>query len=70
MAGKSTFLRQNAHIVIMAQAGMYVPAETAVIGIVDRIFSRVGAADDLARGGGLLSWSKCLRQPLSSTSYR
>ena len=50
MAGKSTFLRQNAHIVIMAQAGMYVPAETAVIGIVDRIFSRVGAADDLARG--------------------
>ena len=50
MAGKSTFLRQNAHILIMAQAGMYVPAETAVIGIVDRIFSRVGAADDLARG--------------------
>ena len=50
MAGKSTFLRQNAHIAIMAQAGMYVPAETAVIGIVDRIFSRVGAADDLARG--------------------
>ncbi len=50
MAGKSTFLRQNAHIAIMAQAGMYVPAEAAVIGIVDRIFSRVGAADDLARG--------------------
>jgi DNA mismatch repair protein MutS len=50
MAGKSTFLRQNAHIAIMAQAGMYVPAERAVIGIVDRIFSRVGAADDLARG--------------------
>ena len=50
MAGKSTFLRQNAHIAIMAQAGMYVPAKRAVIGIVDRIFSRVGAADDLARG--------------------
>lgn len=50
MAGKSTFLRQNAHIAIMAQAGMYVPADSAVIGVVDRIFSRVGAADDLARG--------------------
>ncbi|MGC6453191.1 MAG: DNA mismatch repair protein MutS [Candidatus Puniceispirillaceae bacterium] len=50
MAGKSTFLRQNAHIAIMAQAGLYVPAERAVIGIIDRIFSRVGAADDLARG--------------------
>ena len=50
MAGKSTFLRQNAHIAIMAQAGLYVPAESAVIGLVDRLFSRVGAADDLARG--------------------
>ena len=50
MAGKSTFLRQNAHIAIMAQAGLYVPAERAVIGLVDRLFSRVGAADDLARG--------------------
>jgi len=50
MAGKSTFLRQNAHIAIMAQAGLYVPADKAVIGIVDRLFSRVGAADDLARG--------------------
>jgi DNA mismatch repair protein MutS len=50
MAGKSTFLRQNAHIAIMAQAGLFVPAETATIGIIDRIFSRVGAADDLARG--------------------
>ena len=50
MAGKSTFLRQNAHIAIMAQAGMYVPAEAAIIGVVDRLFSRVGAADDLARG--------------------
>jgi len=50
MAGKSTFLRQNAHIAIMAQAGLFVPAESATIGIIDRIFSRVGAADDLARG--------------------
>lgn len=50
MAGKSTFLRQNALIVILAQMGSYVPAETAQIGVVDRLFSRVGAADDLARG--------------------
>jgi DNA mismatch repair protein MutS len=50
MAGKSTFLRQNALIVLMAQAGLPVPASSACIGIVDRLFSRVGAADDLARG--------------------
>jgi DNA mismatch repair protein MutS len=50
MAGKSTFLRQNALIVIMAQMGSFVPAGSAHIGIVDRLFSRVGAADDLARG--------------------
>jgi DNA mismatch repair protein MutS len=50
MAGKSTFLRQNALIAIMAQMGSYVPAESAEIGVVDRLFSRVGAADDLARG--------------------
>ncbi len=50
MAGKSTFLRQNALIAIMAQMGSYVPAEEAHIGTVDRLFSRVGAADDLARG--------------------
>ncbi|HEU0070809.1 MAG TPA: DNA mismatch repair protein MutS [Alphaproteobacteria bacterium] len=50
MAGKSTFLRQNAVIAILAQAGAYVPAESATIGAVDRLFSRVGAADDLARG--------------------
>ncbi len=50
MAGKSTFLRQNALIAILAQMGSYVPAGEAHIGIVDRIFSRVGAADDLARG--------------------
>jgi len=48
--GKSTFLRQNALIVILAQIGSYVPAKSAHIGAVDRLFSRVGAADDLARG--------------------
>ena len=50
MAGKSTFLRQNALIAIMAHAGLFVPAASARIGVVDRLFSRVGAADDLARG--------------------
>ena len=50
MAGKSTFLRQNALIVVLAQSGCFVPAKAAHIGIVDRLFSRVGAADDLARG--------------------
>jgi DNA mismatch repair protein MutS len=50
MAGKSTFLRQNALIAVMAQMGSFVPARSAHIGIVDRLFSRVGAADDLARG--------------------
>ncbi len=50
MAGKSTFLRQNALVAVLAQAGSYVPAAEAHIGVVDRLFSRVGAADDLARG--------------------
>ena len=50
MAGKSTFLRQNALIALMAQAGSFVPARQANIGVIDRLFSRVGAADDLARG--------------------
>jgi DNA mismatch repair protein MutS len=50
MAGKSTFLRQNALIALLAQIGAFVPASRARIGIVDRLFSRVGAADDLARG--------------------
>ena len=50
MAGKSTFLRQNALIALLAQTGSFVPAARARIGIVDRLFSRVGAADDLARG--------------------
>lgn len=50
MGGKSTFLRQNALIAIMAQMGSFVPAGSAHIGVVDRLFSRVGAADDLAHG--------------------
>lgn len=50
MAGKSTFLRQNALIAILAQAGCFVPAKSAKIGLINKLFSRVGASDDLARG--------------------
>lgn len=50
MAGKSTFLRQNALMAVLAQMGSFVPADSATIGIVDKLFSRVGASDDLARG--------------------
>ena len=50
MAGKSTFLRQNALFAVLAQAGLFVPAESARLGLVDRLFSRVGAADDIAGG--------------------
>ncbi len=50
MAGKSTYLRQNALIAVLAQMGSFVPAAAAEIGVVDQLFSRVGAADDLARG--------------------
>ncbi|MFN3935949.1 MAG: DNA mismatch repair protein MutS [Gemmobacter sp.] len=50
MGGKSTFLRQNALIALLAQAGSFVPADSARIGVVSQLFSRVGAADDLARG--------------------
>ena len=50
MGGKSTFLRQNALIVVLAQAGAFVPAQSARLGLVDRLFSRVGASDNLARG--------------------
>lgn len=49
MAGKSTFLRQNALIVILAQAGSFVPADSVEMGLVDRVFSRVGARDELDR---------------------
>jgi hypothetical protein len=50
MAGKSTFLRQNALLCVLAQAGSFVPAQALRLGVVDRLFSRVGAGDDLARG--------------------
>jgi DNA mismatch repair protein MutS len=50
MAGKSTYIRQAALIVIMAQAGSFVPASAATIGVVDRVFTRIGASDDLSRG--------------------
>lgn len=50
MAGKSTYIRQTALLTLMAQMGSFIPAENAVIGLVDRIFTRVGAADDIARG--------------------
>ena len=50
MAGKSTYMRQIALITIMAQIGSFVPAESAVIGIVDGIFTRIGASDDLSMG--------------------
>ncbi len=50
MAGKSTYLRQNALIAVLAQAGSFVPAASAHIGVIDRLFARIGAADDLARG--------------------
>jgi DNA mismatch repair protein MutS len=50
MAGKSTYLRQNAIIVLLAHVGFYVPAKSAKIGLVDRIFTRVGASDDLSKG--------------------
>ena len=50
MAGKSTFLRQNALMAVLAQMGSFVPAQKAVIGIVDKLFSRVGASDNLAKG--------------------
>ena len=49
MAGKSTFLRQTALVAILAQTGSFVPAEHAVVGIVDKLFSRIGAKDDLFR---------------------
>lgn len=59
MAGKSTFLRQNALIVLLAQMGSYVPAEAAHLGVVDQLFSRVGAADNLVRGQSTFMVEMC-----------
>lgn len=50
MAGKSTYIRQTALLTIMAQMGSFIPASSAHIGVADRIFTRVGASDDIARG--------------------
>lgn len=70
MAGKSTFLRQNALIVLLSQIGSYVPADKAEIGIVDKIFCRVGASDNLARGEStfLVEMSETARILNSSTN--
>src|SRR5258708_34359393 len=70
MGGKSTYLRQVALIVLMAQAGSLGPAEEASIGVVDRIFTRVGASDDLARGEStfmveMIETANILRPPTS-----
>ncbi|NJK42544.1 MAG: hypothetical protein HC937_02205 [Aquincola sp.] len=64
MAGKSTFLRQNALIALLAQSGSHVPATNAHIGLVSQLFSRVGASDDLARAGPP-SWWKWSKPPPS-----
>lgn len=70
MAGKSSLLKQIAHIVILAQIGSFVPADSATIGIVDRIFTRIGAADDLAQGQStfLVEMSETTQCCLSATS--
>ncbi|MCC6980719.1 MAG: DNA mismatch repair protein MutS [Candidatus Melainabacteria bacterium] len=70
MAGKSSLLKQTAHIVILAQMGSFVPADSATVGIVDRIFTRIGAADDLAQGQStfLVEMSETTQCCLSATS--
>ncbi len=68
MAGKSTFLRQNALLVVLAQMGSFVPARMARIGLVDRLFSRVGASDDLARGRSTFMVEMAARSSFSTRS--
>ena len=70
MAGKSTFLRQNALMAILAQAGAFVPAKSLRLGLVDRLFSRVGAGDATWRAAARPSWPRWSRQRRSSTRLR
>jgi len=70
MAGKSTYLRQVALIVILAQMGSFVPAQEARIGIVDRIFTRIGAADDLSSGQSTFMVSARKRRSSCSTPQK
>jgi Mismatch repair ATPase (MutS family) len=67
MGGKSTYMRQNALIVLLAHIGSFVPASRALIGPVDRILTRIGAGDDLARGQSP-SWSRWPRPATSCTT--
>ena len=69
MGGKSTYMRQAALITVLAHVGSYVPADAAVIGPVDRIFTRIGAADDLA-GGRSTFMVEMTERPTSSTTPR
>ena len=69
MGGKSTFIRQAALVAVLAQAGSFVPAKRCRVGIVDRLFARIGAGDDLARARARFS-SRCRRRRGSSTGPR
>jgi len=68
MAGKSTYIRQVALLVLLAQTGSFIPAESATIGLADRIFTRVGAADELARGLSTFMLTTAWRWPGRSAS--
>ncbi len=70
MAGKSTFMRQVAQIVVLAQMGSFVPAESATIGVVDRVFTRVGAADNLAEGQSTFMVEMCEAAAILSDATR